>query len=318
MEHDALQGLQQTQHDATVTLVSIDPLSHVLHKKMIEDCNTLPKMELRRRYSAEANAHRNMLARGEAKGVPVDPDLRDFANFLRIMGPMPAGRATIDRINNDDPEYAPGKIRWADKRTQNNNKSDTLIFHRSATGETFTASRLAKMQGVTNSTIRKRRERGWTDNEIIDGSRSASTAAKQPPSRPGRCFPVGLYYPKQLEALSRPESHFTHAADIHFHRTAHEQQSFRENNDGEEYFPATYEEMVEEVCNDADRHEYWFMQPGARERIDAHIARLWHRFKAHCFYDRLTPAQKQCVARIDPEYIQHWNARIAELGDLKY
>ena len=40
-------------------------------------------------------------------------------------------------ITNDDPEYAPGKVRWADKKTQNNNKSDTLTFHDPATGDHY-------------------------------------------------------------------------------------------------------------------------------------------------------------------------------------
>ena len=89
----------------------------------------------------------------------------------------------MDRINNDDREYGPGKVRWADKRTQNNNKGDTILFHL-PDGSTITASRLAKLQGVSTSTIRKRTARGWSDNEIIAGKRSALAAS--PPASPGR------------------------------------------------------------------------------------------------------------------------------------
>jgi len=60
-------------------------------------------------------------------------------------------------------------VRWADKRIQNNNKGDTLTFYSSATREVFTTSRLAKLQRVSPTTIRKRLERGWSDDEIITG-----------------------------------------------------------------------------------------------------------------------------------------------------
>ena len=83
------------------------------------DCETLSKMELRRHYSREANCHRNMLSRRKTQGAVVSPLFEDFRSFLKIVGPMPAKGTTLDRIDNADPEYAPGKVRWADKRTQN-------------------------------------------------------------------------------------------------------------------------------------------------------------------------------------------------------
>ena len=77
--------------------------------------------------------------------VPVvHPEFKNFKSFLLHVGPMPTKNATLDRINNSDPEYAPGKVRWADKITQNNNKSDTLTFYCSKTKTIYTASQLAK------------------------------------------------------------------------------------------------------------------------------------------------------------------------------
>jgi hypothetical protein len=125
--------------------------------------------ELRRRYPAEANSHRNMLQRAQTRNRVIHPEFREFRRFLAHVGPRPCKGATLDRIDNNDPEYGPGKVRWADKRTQNNNKGDTLLFHYSRTGETYTVSRLAKLQRVKPSTIRKRKERGWTDDQIIEG-----------------------------------------------------------------------------------------------------------------------------------------------------
>lgn len=77
-----------------------------------------------------------MLSRRMSKGATVHAEFVGFKSFLAHVGAIPAAGATLDRINNDDLEYAPGKVRWADKRTQNNKKGDTLTFHYSRTGDT--------------------------------------------------------------------------------------------------------------------------------------------------------------------------------------
>lgn len=115
----------------------------------LHDIMTLKKTPLRRRYRKEANTHRNMLSRRCKVGAVVHPAFWKFDSFLRHVGPIPAHKATLDRINNDDPEYAPGKVRWADKRTQNSNKGDSLAFYFSRTGDEYTSSRPTKLQGVT-------------------------------------------------------------------------------------------------------------------------------------------------------------------------
>lgn len=151
-------------------IVPVDP-PHLL------DCKKLSRMELREKYRGEATCHREMLEREKKLGRTIHPQFRVFRDFLAVVGPKPSPNATLDRSKNADLEYGPGKVRWADKRTQNNNKSDNLIFHDPAMGKHYTASRLAKLQNVKPSTIRKRHERGWTHAEIIAGKRL-------PPSRP--------------------------------------------------------------------------------------------------------------------------------------
>jgi hypothetical protein len=137
-------------------------------------------MALRECFPAEKYAHNAMMGR-RRDGATVHPDLATFRSFLLYVGLMPGKGMTLDRINNLDPEYAIDKVRWADKHTQNNNKSDTLTFHCSKSGELYTTSRLAKIQKVTADAIRKRRREGWSDDEIIAGKRSSSpTPSKDP------------------------------------------------------------------------------------------------------------------------------------------
>jgi hypothetical protein len=148
------------------------------------DCHTLPATELRRRYRAEANTHRNMHHRAKTQGRKVHPAFKVFSDFLTHVGPRPCPGATLDRIDNSDLEYAPGKVRWADKRTQNSNKGDSLLFYYSRTGDTYTASRLAKLRKVSPGAIRKRKQRGWTDDEIVERKRHGAqvNADSSPPS----------------------------------------------------------------------------------------------------------------------------------------
>lgn len=61
------------------------------------------------------------------RGISMHPAWRDdFTAFLAYMGPCPEGHS-LDRINNDG-DYEPGNVRWADARTQRLNARNVVRF----------------------------------------------------------------------------------------------------------------------------------------------------------------------------------------------
>ncbi|MBS0233448.1 MAG: hypothetical protein JSR99_08170 [Proteobacteria bacterium] len=101
----------------------------------------------------------------------VAAEFRDFRFFLRELGPCPKKGFTVDRIDNDNKTYGPGLVRWADKKTQNNNKSDTNIFIDPKSEKKYTTASLMKKHNCSSAVIRKRKQRHWTDAEQIAGRR---------------------------------------------------------------------------------------------------------------------------------------------------
>jgi hypothetical protein len=250
-------------------------MSHIEKEKIqdhLEDCQKLSSTELRTRYTPEANTHRNLLQRAKNQARTVHPDFRVFRDFLVHVGPRPCLGATLDRIDNSDPEYAPGKVRWADKRTQNSNKGDTLLFHYSRTGDTYTVSRLAKLQKVSPSTIRKRLERGWTDDEIIEGKHHAPI--------------VDVDHSPRAPDLERPRQ----ARDALFKRNA-EYAAYHRAEYGEEYVLPDLDDLNELLEK---------FGPVSQENYDRHFAKWLRYMKPHLIWERLPQHARETIARIDP------------------
>ena len=97
------------------------------------------------------------------RGIKVCRDWHGFLTFLADMGERPAG-TSLDRIDNDG-NYNPSNCRWATAKEQNNNKKSNV--HLTLNGETLPALQWAAKLGMKYATLMKRREDGWTDEEIL-------------------------------------------------------------------------------------------------------------------------------------------------------
>ncbi|MBL9062601.1 hypothetical protein [Tabrizicola sp.] len=253
----------------------------------LEAIQSLTKMELRARYKSEATAHRNMKGRAKSKGAVIHPEFNRFEDFLRHVGPCPANKATVDRIDNDDPEYAPGKVRWADKRTQNGNKGDTLVFYSTRTGESFTTSRLAKLQRVTPNTIRSRHQRGWSDDEIIEGRRGTQCHPQLASVRKTR---------RQTSTTQKPIHRTEDAGQVLFLRDAEYCQFIRET-EGAEYFLATPKEMGR---IDPKHFTPTWVKTAWKVHMTRRLPEWWKRYKPHVRFNDLKPFQQRLIRQIDP------------------
>jgi integrase len=143
------------------------------------DIETLPSTKLRQKYSSESNSHMNMLARRKTHGALVHEKFREFKSFLAFMGPVPAPGYTLDRLNSADPEYAPGKVRWASKKEQAVNKQNVILLT-GANGVVRPLSEWAEVLKIPATTLKSRRAKGWTDAEVLYGKKSTITYAKAP------------------------------------------------------------------------------------------------------------------------------------------
>lgn len=78
-----------------------------------------------------------------ARGVEVSPRWlgeNGFRNFLADVGHRPAGKTSLDRIDNDG-NYEPGNVRWADQTEQNLNRRLMKNNTSGCTGVSFHTSR---------------------------------------------------------------------------------------------------------------------------------------------------------------------------------
>lgn len=132
--------------------------------------------ELRKKYPREYKSWDDMKQRCKGnleKGIPpidLNPSFEKFADFLEIVGPRPHQTWSLDRIEPTG-SYSPDNVRWASKTTQSRNRTNSISL--TYDGVTLHLMEWSERIGVPANTLRIRKRQGWSDEEIIDGKRSA-------------------------------------------------------------------------------------------------------------------------------------------------
>ena len=93
------------------------------------------------------------------RGISVCERWQKFQNFLADMGEKPGPEYSLDRIDNDG-DYRPENCRWADAKTQSNNRRSNRFIE--FDGERKTIAQWADETGLSQHMIFKRLERGWS------------------------------------------------------------------------------------------------------------------------------------------------------------
>ncbi len=133
----------------------------------------MTRMQLRERFTPEANCHRAIVGRCNSGAFVLDPEFKDFRRFLWHLGPRPAPSWSVDRLDYENPTYGPGLCRWASPRTQANNRGVTIML--TARGETLPLTTWAARVNEDPKVLAKRYERRWADVEVIYGRGAKDT-----------------------------------------------------------------------------------------------------------------------------------------------
>lgn len=140
------------------------------------DChgpNRLSDEELRKKYPISFRTYdglrnRNADSRGQSRATVADAwkGRSKFREFLAELGPKGHVDMSLDRIDSDRREYGPGLCRWATKKEQTRNRSNTIKLT-SAGGVTKPLAEWSELMGTPESTMRQRKADGWPDDCVI-------------------------------------------------------------------------------------------------------------------------------------------------------
>lgn len=139
-------------------------------EEYLEDAKTLTATKLGKKYPKTYSTWKNMKQRCK-NGYVLDSRFEGFAQFLSLMGPRRGSNITLDRIDHTNPNYSPENCRWANKYTQNQNKSNNVLL--TYNGVTLPASVWARKTKQKPDTVLHRVASGWTDEEAITGVRNS-------------------------------------------------------------------------------------------------------------------------------------------------
>lgn len=138
------------------------------------DAQTLSATDLRSKYKSTYSSWQNTKSRAKQLGQQFAAEFFDFPDFLLRVGPRPTPAHSLDRIDGTK-GYVVGNVRWADKRAQTRNRSNTQYIV--VEGTRLPLAEFAERTGQNLKTLHSRRDRGWADREIIAGQQYTRAGA---------------------------------------------------------------------------------------------------------------------------------------------
>ncbi|MEV5950427.1 hypothetical protein [Streptomyces sp. NPDC051993] len=109
--------------------------------------------------SRTTNPNNHAYHRYGGRGIRVCDRWLAFPNFYADMSPTYQEDLSIDRIDNNG-DYEPSNCRWATPKEQQRNKSSNRFIE--WRGESRVLADWVDRTGISESTIRRRLERGWS------------------------------------------------------------------------------------------------------------------------------------------------------------
>lgn len=175
----------------------------ILTDQLLWDLDNLTDMQLRKAYPSEAGTHGSRQTSLKKQGSEYPPEFKKFRSFLRIVGinPYPGPKGySLHRINNDNPMYFPGGVKWASKKEQNNAKGDSISL--TIDGVTKPLTVWAVETNQKPDTLRKRLKKEWTHHDVVLGQ-------KKPPKQSYGTNATDFNYPSEGPLQGSPPGFYS-------------------------------------------------------------------------------------------------------------
>ncbi len=109
------------------------------------------------------------------RGILVCDSWNDFGSFLEDLGERPRGHS-LDRIDVNG-NYEPSNCRWADAKTQANNKRNNLLIE--IAGETKTLTQWCEIYEIDRSKVWYRLRQGYAPEVALANRRLSNSGSRE-------------------------------------------------------------------------------------------------------------------------------------------